>query len=114
MRISDWSSDVCSSDLGASPSATPATRSSRRSSPAASGALSGLVDGEPGSGLVVPAPHRTGGVAHHEGARGDVTGDHGAGAHEGVLPDGDAHQHDAADAEEIGRASWRERVCPYV
>src|SRR3546814_12913813 len=56
MRISDWSSDVCSSDLG--------------------------------------------GVAHHEGARGDVTGDHGAGAHEGVLPDGDAHQHDAADAEE--------------
>src|SRR3546814_13949660 len=61
--------------------------------------LSGLiVDGEPGSGLVVPAPHRTGGVAHPEGARGDVTGDYGPGAHQRVLPAAYAPPHPPPDA----------------
>src|SRR3546814_7011367 len=37
MRISDWSSDVCSSDLPASPRSAPSRRSSARATPRSRG-----------------------------------------------------------------------------
>src|SRR3546814_8066471 len=82
MRISDWSSDVCSSDLDVVGQPRNATRVQRR---------------------------RPAGEARHreiEAAPEEVDG-----ADLAEIPGAEALQH---PIDEIGRASWRERVCQYV
>src|SRR3546814_10620951 len=87
MRISDWSSDVCSSDLHL------------------------LRDFMAGIGEIfrLDALHVPGGKAgedHHADDRDHHL--HGGRADEDVDQAGDQY------ADQIGRASWRERVCQYV
>src|SRR3546814_18173680 len=57
MRISDWSSDVCSSDLGAAPAAAPAAAKAEAAAPAP--AASAPADDEDGGNLTLsPAVRR--------------------------------------------------------
>src|SRR3546814_16694018 len=96
MRISDWSSDVCSSDLG----------------------CRGFLDlGERGGHIAAAGgARRVGGgadddevVVHHVGAADAVAlGD------ERLFRRLGMHEEHAAVAVQIGRASCRERVCKYV
>src|SRR3546814_5438087 len=92
MRISDWSSDVCSSDLGIAARATdfhviPHGRDFERFVQCADTGHVGA--GEP-LRILVP-----GNIGVHKGS--------------GLIA-----QIKQLDTSEIGRASCRERVCPYV
>src|SRR3546814_8125134 len=98
MRISDWSSDVCSSDLGL---------------------LAAPLDGLADEHLIGVRAVHVGGVEQVEAALQRVVD---GGDRFGVVVRTveRAHAH-AAEAEggdagggEIGSASWRERVCQYV
>src|SRR3546814_13072007 len=65
MRISDWSSDVCSSDLGELGPALPHRDLRPR----------GRAEGDERPPLALPLPHRgRGGALHHRGD--DTPGDH--------------------------------------
>src|SRR3546814_21039321 len=91
MRISDWSSDVCSSDLFAEV-------------PDVGGGDRGGAGGETLRIVLVAADaaqrdHRHAGGCGHLGDQVEIV------AAAGAV---------ALDALEIGRASWRERVCTYV
>src|SRR3546814_17768441 len=103
MRISDWSSDVCSSDLWTRPDIPAREISALRENPA----------------LSPPRLHRAGqplrhrhGVVPADAAVGDAlpVGQVPAGLQ--VLAAG--HQVALDHHAEIGRASCRERVCQYV
>src|SRR3546814_18593146 len=83
MRISDWSLDVCSSDLRARHLPHPPDR--RR----AAGAARHRYAGDATGGADRPRPRRTDADQQRDAAR-------------------------RAGADEIGRASCRERVCQYV
>src|SRR3546814_8139303 len=100
MRISDWSSDVCSSDLG-----------ERLPVVVEVGVVDGRLERAAGDALQAGAAEPLEEVAFaHAGARlvvGDARVDLTRGA-----PEVREHLHPAAG--EIGRASCRERVCPYV
>src|SRR3546814_12174221 len=112
MRISDWSSDVCSSDLGPDAPLRAARRLNRH--PAAPGAATASVSKRIHiDESIRPRPEarllrmcvqvlrsRKQGRALSE-----VWRHGGAGQASGKRPAGE---------EEIGRASWRERVCQYV
>src|SRR3546814_16555230 len=84
MRISDWSSDVCSSDLAA-----PADRAYAAASSATRAWRGPRPSAIPSASTGPPYGHRP---ASHPALR--------TSAHRPAL--------------EIGRASWRERVCQYV
>src|SRR3546814_6211041 len=92
MRISDWSSDVCSSDLGRMVAA-------RMGCPL----LVGLGEGEnfvaSDVSAIVSSTRRV--IFLEEGDTADLTRDA-------------VRVFDAGGAQELGRASWRERVCQYV
>src|SRR3546814_20366649 len=94
MRISDWSSDVCSSDLVPGPGVLlHAERGGHRAAER----------GDTG-GLRLCRPF--GGRRHLRRGQGEWS--HGAATRAAAKrrPGRDHHQ--------IGSASWRERVCPYV
>src|SRR3546814_18509763 len=101
MRISDWSSDVCSSDLH------------RRMIDAEHGeAVEGDVLDED---LEAAMQRFLAAVELH--VLGVDVGDHGDGGgqlHEAAVALVRLDHHPVAGAEEIGRASCRERVCQYV
>src|SRR3546814_16028503 len=94
MRISDWSSDVCSSDLNQREGAPLRPRAARAAD---------AVD------IIVGMPRRVevedvADALHVEPARRDVGGDE----------DVDVALFEAAELGEIGRASFRDRVCQDV
>src|SRR3546814_3429247 len=91
MRISDWSSDVCSSDLGEISGRGP---SGSIELTASFGDVSGLVAGD---------DVRLGGLPVGKVKRVEVVDG-------GAVVDFTVDD----DVEEIGRASCRERVCQYV
>src|SRR3546814_5025267 len=90
MRISDWSSDVCSSDL-LLPGLDP------------------IGDPEHVEGLEARHPETRGRLPRQELQREDPQPDEVA-----AVDPLEALGDHRADAEEIGRASCRERVCQYV
>src|SRR3546814_21045363 len=110
MRISDWSSDVCSSDLGAFGGCVGIEQ--LRAAHDDAGQIAGVVELEPGDDAETVAQ----GVGQHAGARG------GANKGKGLKVDFDAARRrpftdenvDLIVFQEIGRASFRERVCQYV
>src|SRR3546814_19082938 len=104
MRISDWSSDVCSSDLTVDPAWADAI----------------LPEGMPVQGNLDPLALLAGGAALDAGVDRILAAfhnrphvfnlGHGIGQYTPI-----AHvQRLVARVREIGRASCRERVCPYV
>src|SRR3546814_10247964 len=115
MRISDWSSDVCSSDLSAQAPGSPRRRASsaaldaRRSAPSAAASTPVVVAGQREAGLARPLGlvHRLIG-ATEQGlqalARARIVEGH---------PERGAERMFGV-AGEIGRASCRERVGQYV
>src|SRR3546814_14470454 len=110
MRISDWSSDVCSSDLVAERRAGVAVR--QKEIPQARGLRLVLRAFEQFELPRRPAPAIGSGFAQPEeffGDRIDIPGDL---ALDGVEERLRFLRH--AQAVVIGRASCRERVCPYV
>src|SRR3546814_20313805 len=106
MRISDWSSDVCSSDL----------RVDRHRE----------VDNQPGGDAARRTEHGLAALDAVQRQRALRVGERGgaAGGDEGIAAAADqvggkevgvgSEIADDALDEEIGRASWRERVCQYV
>src|SRR3546814_15890603 len=128
MRISDWSSDVCSSDLPAGPDPTITTswtsgvliRASQQQGDALgnSGPDGGIPSGCASDQLSVGA----GGALRPQEGAGDreqqpdeavggpdvLVAEHGG----GEVDVEDTHQNHAE--QQIGRASGRERVCKYV
>src|SRR3546814_13910053 len=106
MRISDWSSDVCSSDLGPVPR-TPRCAVRNRSRDQRSAAEAEEGQEEAGGGEsdrqaeddLDQAPEAAGRLAKCEGQAGD---------------DDDYHRDDLCDRSQIGRASGRERGGQYV
>src|SRR3546814_3952792 len=86
MRISDWSSDVCSSDL-------PGLRFEQRPDRGRDAERGQFVACNPAKGFIVS----------HEGARRDF-----------APAQRQQRQPVAGESMEIGRASCRERVCQYV
>src|SRR3546814_19963035 len=98
MRISDWSSDVCSSDLLAEPSAK------------AQG-LAGMTS-PPKSGNVHPRVREAFHVQVGDGPESKRTGRNTRvppASNPAALRGRPLHA-----ADQLGRASWRERVCQYV
>src|SRR3546814_14222096 len=93
MRISDWSSDVCSSDLVLVPNASPFERDKHAQRDALLEARVREV-GERGGAVGIAYLNTVGGQ-------------------DGLVFDGASVLADA-DGHEIGRASCRERVCQYV
>src|SRR3546814_11915087 len=110
MRISDWSSDVCSSDLRAY-SIAPALKRSLSLSLAEQRRSDPHMGGAKPDGCLEIAGH-----AHRQPIEPVFAGKLGEQRKERrwlYFRRGDGHQpHHRQD--EIGRASWRERVCPYV
>src|SRR3546814_14975937 len=99
MRISDWSSDVCSSDLTAMPAEGVAART--RIPTGHKVATRAIAEGAP--------------VVKYDQVIGFATQAIAAGDHVHVHNCGMAEfDRDYAFCEEIGRASCRERVCQYV
>src|SRR3546814_6056601 len=93
LRISDWSSDVCSSDLSADRTRAPGVAGSQRR--ATDPAFDDRVAARPGL-RVVGQPHpRAGGRARVEGGQAGI---------ERVIVDADRQQHDGqfAHGEELG------------
>src|SRR3546814_2958311 len=102
MRISDWSSDVCSSDLSLRPS------TSKVKAQCAVNARPACEQGarpQARQGLVSPEIMIS--QRHAEAADRTVPGHWEGGL---ILGFGSS----AIGTQEIGRASWRERVCQYV
>src|SRR3546814_2849373 len=99
MRISDWSSDVCSSDLGTCPRNVFGDHAAVRAVQAAD-----LID-QPqlGAGQIEVAPPPWAPV---------IDGPHAFATRACQQPS--LGPHGDLDIEEIGRASCRERVCQYV
>src|SRR3546814_10114269 len=91
MRISDWSSDVCSSDLFLDPRLA---------------ADIARIDAQAGRA-------RIGGFQSPLIVEMNVRDDRHAGGADDLLERRGGRLVGAGDAE-IGRAEWRERVCPYV
>src|SRR3546814_14517264 len=107
MRISDWSSDVCSSDLGS----TPGGAGGRGTG----GSATMLIDVDPLFASLTVSADGIGGT----GGSGGTGGAGGAGTGGAALLDlsfGATTVNGAlrVTAREIGRASCRERVCQYV
>src|SRR3546814_2530302 len=100
MRISDWSSDVCSSDLKANSTAKVDDTGDTYVNAAIAGSDLILTGG--GNDVV-----SGGALATGDGASAEATNQ------ATVTTDG-AIGLDLAIAGEIGRASWRERGCQYV
>src|SRR3546814_6267892 len=99
MRISDWSSDVCSSDL----EHVVADEDGRRAEAAAGDQLVGI-------GLELRLDRR---IVHRLGKRSRIeAGPTGGFGHH--LVTADVAVLAPVEFEEIGRASCRERVCQYV
>src|SRR3546814_5503204 len=90
MRISDWSSDVCSSDLADEPFRSPLADQGQPEHDGAAGQRGG-----------------TEYLAHARGLAGThvLRGDRRA---------GECHRNGRQEDRQIGRASCRERVCQYV
>src|SRR3546814_19050023 len=103
MRISDWSSDVCSSDLVSLLRAIGQTMGSR------GGALIGI-DLQKARSIVEPAYNDANGITAHFTLNLLVRLNRELGSD--FDPDGFSHH--ATYIEEIGSASCRERVCQYV
>src|SRR3546814_8661916 len=101
MRISDWSSDVCSSDLGLGDARQALVQQLRRQ------VLEVQVDmilvGADAAALADLHGH---GAADHVAA-GEILGGGRVALHEALALG-------VGEIAEIGRASCRERVCPYV
>src|SRR3546814_20391470 len=105
MRISDWSSDVCSSDLGA-------CESDRRSNPCSSpenakrAPVPGWVPGEPGvTGDAGPAAEAAGGISKYRCVR-RLTRINPSTTDDRTFGQLDLYVHN-----QVGRASCRKRVC---
>src|SRR3546814_17021872 len=97
MRISDWSSDVCSSDLDATTGQNALSQIDVfREVAGVTGLVMTKLDGTARGGVLVSAAERHGLPIHAIGI-GETIDD--------LRP---------FDADEIGRASLRERVCQYV
>src|SRR3546814_1860408 len=122
MRISDWSSDVCSSDLFAGCIATAFQCEAHRGlQPGETEIAAGLAPQRPRqveargiAALCQPLDRRAAGIAQAEQLGGLVEGLTGGivdgGPEPAVLPDALGDD----ELAKIGRASWRERGCPYV
>src|SRR3546814_1379615 len=105
MRISDWSSDVCSSDLDPLPSMKKGPRMHLKGKTAlVTGSTSGI-------GLGIAKALAGHGAAVIINGFGDADAIEAERAALAALNDGKA-AYDGAD--QIGRASCRERVCQYV
>src|SRR3546814_18610161 len=103
MRISDWSSDVCSSDLAAGDQHVGAGGDRPRRGLCIDAAIDLQIDGAP-AGVDLAA--QGGDLVQHAG-------------HEALDAEARIHAHaedevDIVKHRKIGRASWRERVCQYV
>src|SRR3546814_4282893 len=109
MRISDWSSDVCSSDLG-NRAASCRIRYFMSS-------LWRVADGVIRAGAAWHGQRRTKLIAGPAGdflsAERGASGAHQPAADDAAVADGRSKGIDP-DGREIGRASCRERVCQYV
>src|SRR3546814_10355323 len=97
MRISDWTSDVCSSDLSLSAAASKSHLPGLRVSHAIIQATKA-------------APCRNQFESLNDDVAFDTTAADGA-FENSVVAD---HQMGSRPPRQIGSASWRERVCPYV
>src|SRR3546814_14936655 len=106
MRISDWSSDVCSSDLGLAPMTPEQARGA--------GARS-MVIGVANPGGLIPDGWLPGLLQALEAGLDLIGGMH-ARLHEIAVLREAAERlgRRLVDVREVGRASWRERACPYV
>src|SRR3546814_15064562 len=106
MRISDWSSDVCSSDLGLGTAGEGVGAPQR----AEDGVVAGVVEG------AVPRLVVAEGLGDAVGDRLGVTGDQVVAlAGENLVATGGVVLPAVHLVRgQIGRASCRERVCPYV
>src|SRR3546814_19869557 len=111
LRISDWSSDVCSSDLRAREGREPRVAGARDLLDGARAAFGArLVERGGAHGedeLGVAGRHRRDRVARVDRAREAI----GALDRQDVA---DLHHIEQRGDARIGRASWRERVCEYV
>src|SRR3546814_15080790 len=96
MRISDWSSDVCSSDLNAGCTSAPATVSLTVATPAAP----------------VTADKSGVTIGYDTAAPIDLSGSI-TGIHTSIAIESGPANGTASIAGEIGRASCRESVCKY-
>src|SRR3546814_18619448 len=118
MRISDWSSDVCSSDLGGGVvRAVPAPRAGERSRKFFDD-MNDWARGEGHAGLGyinIKGGEAGGPIAKNHGEEGTakLIAALGLGLDDGVFFAAGKEQ-DAAKVAEIGRASCRERVCKYM
>src|SRR3546814_19995062 len=98
MRISDWSSDVCSSDLAPPSPQSPRTLALCFADHQICGSRPGLIIKGLRSTYVVRNMHQqVAGIVDQEIADGSPV---------------DCKKQD--ERKKIGRASWRERVCQYV
>src|SRR3546814_19671811 len=103
MRISDWSSDVCSSDLWADNAAVQDRETGQVRLPRRAGA--GAEPTGPADGRALQIQGQAAGPSADRQRE--------AGAPEG-RPVAQHHRRRAAGSAEIGRASCRESVCQYV
>src|SRR3546814_5126462 len=101
MRISDWSSDVCSSDLDVARAFAQALEQ-----PAAAGGVFNIASGQP---RTIESVARDIGRAMGQEIEPSITGERRAGDIRHCLAD-----IDLARSVQIGRASCRDRVCQYV
>src|SRR3546814_8584362 len=109
MRISDWSSDVCSSDLFDSAEDAGNVLNELSTNAHVLAAAEKLIDGDKGVAWlaeVKPWKPETGGTGIKFLAGGDV-------AEGWTVEDAQRYWHDKHPVQ-IGRASCRERVCQYV
>src|SRR3546814_20462048 len=118
MRISDWSSDVCSSDLVSGPLGVDGDqRQCAEAGRAEAGLAAGMAPPRPVPDRIGPTPERPAPGLQHPNlldrtlAPRTIPLGHGLADPEPVEPA--AGIEPPAD-QEIGGASCRERVCPYV
>src|SRR3546814_15121562 len=106
MRISDWSSDVCSSDLAPAPSPTPSTNELFTQAEANVPAADPLSAPSEFESVLSPFTGRAfaTGIGQSDGGIGPMA----------IVETPDGAILFSGGANQIGRASGRDRVCQYV